>query len=259
MINDPQYKTIIKAFETNNKFTDDEHNAAVVIAGKMFYPLNNKKQDIIQALPDKSLYNLLKKTICNEMSKNPVHKYLTVKHDTEWTLNDRSAAIPLINQNTPLNVNGLTNAQIYFILSGDSKVVSTMPIVSDTCKTDDQPCSVYLESSDGRSSVLLDQATGAYHIYNYNGDYAQFWPEDSANPKNSPYYSKIDLKDKELKVFDANNKQIRRTDIGGFTPNTLQIRDDGDFLLRDTANNYNIWVAYAFGKNKGFSGRTPLW
>jgi hypothetical protein len=29
----------------------------------------------------------------------------------------------------------------------------------------------------------------------------------------------------------------------------------GSFILKDPANNYKIWIAYAVGKNKGGSGK----
>jgi len=65
-----------------------------------------------------------------------------------------------------------------------------------------------------------------------------------------PYYSKIDT-DNEFKVFDANDKKISGTDIGGLTnPNTIQMTNDGDLMLRDPKNDYNIWKAYADGSGK---------
>jgi len=259
MINDPQYKYIIDAYNKNGKFDDDQRNTAIVIVSKLYYPLNNKKQNLIQQLPDKILYNLLKNTICNEMSKDKNYNEVIDTFYTEWDTSKRNKAINILKPNMSAGIKpeNLTNGQLYYILLGDSKTPSALPTITDTCRMG-QPCSAYLESSDGKSFLWLDQTNGAYTIEDGsrkdNKYYYQFWPMHNKSTKNPPYYSKIDT-DNEFKVFDAEDNKIHGTDISGLdNPNILQIRNQGDAHLRDPKNNYNIWTAYATDKGKGGSG-----
>ena len=251
MINDPNYKNIIDAYDKNGKFDDGQRNTAIVIVSKLYYPLNNKKQNLIQMLPDKTLYNLLKRTICNTMSKDRNYNEVINTFYTQWDTTIRSKAINLLKSNmSGIKPENLTNGQLYYILLGESQTTSTYPVVTDTCRQDGQPCSAYLESSDGMSSAFLDQVTGAYTIFTKDNNSYVFWSADSSSTKNMPYYSKIDT-DNELKVFDANDKKISGTDIGGLTePNQIQMRNQGDLILRDPKNNYNIWTAYNGGSGK---------
>ena len=99
MINDPNYKSIIDAYNKNGKFEDGERNTAIVIVSKLYYPLNNKKQNIIQMLPDKILYNLLKNTICNEMSKDKNYDEVINTFYTEWDTSKRNKAINVLITN----------------------------------------------------------------------------------------------------------------------------------------------------------------
>jgi len=193
------------------------------------------------------------------MSKDKNYDEVINTFYTEWDTSKRNKAINILKPNMPTGIKpeNLTNGQLYYILLGDSKTPSAYPAITDICRTDGQPCSAYLESSDGKSNAFLDQTNGAYTISSGSDkDVYKFWSADSSSTKNPPYYSKIDEKDFELKVFDANDKKIHSTDISGLNnPNTLQVRNDGDLILRDPKNSYNIWTAYASGKHGGGSGR----
>ena len=257
MKNDPQYKYIIDAYERNREFTDGERNTAIVIVSKLYYPLNNKKQNILQFLNDEVLYNLLKKTVCNLISKDRNYNEVINTFYTEWSKSKRNKAIDILKTNMSAGIHPyhLTNGELYYILLGDSTTTNTYPVITDTCITG-QPCPAYLESADGNSHLFLNKADGSYTIQSKGSDaYHIFWPADSRN-RSPPYYSQIDETDNNLKVYNSNGIKIHGTDISGLdNPNIVKVQNNGIALLRDPKNNYNIWRACGRDNNgDGHSG-----